>query len=133
MITDADRLVQALADPARLRASVLLNGEPALCVCELMAALGVSQPKMLRHLAALRAQGIVEDGRIANRVFYRLHPRLPGWARGVIDHLGHGLIRSPDLAAARRRLEAFPNRPRQRHAFPANGPDPAREDVDHAV
>ena len=134
MRTDADQLVQALADPTRLRAAVLLSREPSLCVCELTAALGVSQPKMSRHLAALRAQGIVEDGRVANRVFYRLHPRLPDWARGVIDQLGQGLARSHDLAAARRRLEAFPNRPSQRDAFtPADRPGPAREDSCDAV
>ena len=37
---------------------------------------------MSRHLAALRALDIVEDARIANRVFYRLNPTLPDWALG---------------------------------------------------
>lgn len=133
MRPSADHLVQAVADGTRLRAAVLLSREPSLCVCELTAALGVSQPKMSRHLAAMRAQGIVEGGRVANRVFYRLNPRLPAWARGVIDDLGHGLTHSPDLAAARRRLEAFPGRPRERDAFPGDRPGLASEDADHAV
>jgi ArsR family transcriptional regulator len=122
MDADADRLVQALADRTRLRAVVLLSDEP-LCVCELTAALGISQPKMSRHLRALRALDIVEDGRVANRVFYRLHPRLPGWARGVIAELGRGLTYSPgDLGAARLRLAAFSNRPQQRDAFRDGSP-----------
>lgn len=133
MKPDADQLVQALADPTRLRAAVLLAHEPSLCVCELTAALGVSQPKMSRHLAALRAQGIVEDGRVANRVFYRLHPRLPAWARGVVDQLTHGLTHSQELAAARRRLEAFPNRPQQRDAFAADFAVTKSKGGDHAV
>src|SRR5512144_1486876 len=97
MMIDADALVQALADGTRLRALVLLTREESLCVCELTAALGVSQPKMSRHLAALRALDIVEDARIANRVFYRLNPGLPDWARGVIDNLADGVTKSRDL------------------------------------
>src|SRR5512144_2200529 len=62
MMIDADALVQALADGTRLRALVLLTRETSLCVCELTAALDVSQPKMSRHLAPLRALDIVEDG-----------------------------------------------------------------------
>jgi ArsR family transcriptional regulator len=61
MVIDGDTLVQALADGTRLRALVLLTEQPSLCVCELTAALGVSQPKMSRHLAALRALDIVEE------------------------------------------------------------------------
>src|SRR5512143_1399258 len=87
MTMDAATLIQALADGTRLRVLVLLTREGSLCVCELTAALGVSQPKMSRHLAVLRALDIVGDARIANRVFYRLNSGLLGWARGVINHL----------------------------------------------
>jgi len=52
---------------------------------------------MSRHLAALRALGVVEDSRVANRVFYRLHPALPGWARGVVDHLAAGVTATHEL------------------------------------
>src|SRR5512147_1567730 len=114
MTIDADTLVQALADGTRLRALVLLTRERSLCVCELTAALDVSQPKMSRHLAALRALDIVEDARMANRVFYRVHPELPGWARGMIEHLAQGMTGTPDFAGVQRRLDKFPNRPQQR-------------------
>ena len=79
---DADTLIQVLGDPTRLRALVLLTEEGTLCVCELTAALDVSQPKMSRHLAAMRALDVVEDWRVANRVFYRLNPGLPVWRAG---------------------------------------------------
>jgi ArsR family transcriptional regulator len=135
MMIDADTLIQALADGTRLRALVLLNREPSLCVCELTAALDVSQPKMSRHLAALRALDIVEDGRVANRVFYRMHPGLPGWARGVIDHLANCMTGTPDFAAVQRRLDEFPNRPRQRAEFRCTDSDldRGREEIGHAV
>ena len=125
--------MQALADGTRLRALVLLSEEPSLCVCELTAALNISQPKMSRHLAALRALNVVEDGRVANRVFYRLHPRLPPWARGVIEHLAQGLTATSDFVSLRHRLEEFPNRPRDRDAFHPGGVDRDQEEVGHAV
>jgi len=135
MTITADILVQALADGTRLRALVLLRGEDSLCVCELTAALDVSQPKMSRHLAALRALDIVEDARIANRVFYRLHPDLPDWARGVVDRLAEGTAATPDFATVQRRLREFPNRPRQRASFRCGGGDldRVRRGIGHAI
>lgn len=114
---DADTLIQALGDPTRLRALVLLKGEGTLCVCELTAALDVSQPKMSRHLAALRALDVVEDCRVANRVFYRLNAGLPDWARGVIHHLGDSVIASHEFKQIGERLKDMPNRPQQRADF----------------
>lgn len=135
MMINADALVQALADGTRLRALVLLSRERSLCVCELTAALDVSQPKMSRHLAALRALDIVEDARIANRVFYRIHPDLPDWACDVVDRLARGLAEMPDFAAIQRRLNEFPNRPRQRATFRCGDGDLHRgqEEIGHAV
>ena len=134
MMINVDSLVQALGDGTRLRAMVLLSREVSLCVCELTAALDVSQPKMSRHLAALRALDIVEDARIANRVFYRLHPDLPDWARGVVDRLGQGIAATPDFAIVQRRLREFPNRPRQRASFQCGDGDLDRgREIGHAV
>lgn len=117
MTIEPDTLIQALADGTRLRALVLLNRETSLCVCELTAALDVPQPKMSRHLAALRGLGIVEDARIANRVFYRLDLGLPDWARGALDRLADGLRKTGDLAVIDQRLRGFPTRPGERPAF----------------
>lgn len=114
---DADTLVQALANGTRLRALVLLTRKGSLCVCELTAALDISQPKMSRHLATLKVLGLVQDARIANRVFYHVHPELPGWAQGVIDDLADGMTGAPEFASIARRLEELPNRPRQRPGF----------------
>jgi ArsR family transcriptional regulator len=134
MMIDADALVQALADRTRLKALVLLTRESSLCVCELTAALDVSQPKMSRHLAALRALDIVEDARLANRVFYRLHPELPGWALGVLHGLAEGMVAASGFAAVQRRLHEFPNRPRQRAAFVCGSDlDRDRKETAHAV
>jgi ArsR family transcriptional regulator len=135
MMIDADILIQALSDRTRLRALVLLRNEGALCVCELMAALNVSQPKMSRHLAAMRALDVVEDCRVANRVFYRIDPNLPDWARGAIDHLAESVTASPEFGGIAERLRKMPNRPPQRADFDGGDAEaePTIQEVDHVV
>jgi ArsR family transcriptional regulator len=54
------------------------------CVCDLMEALQLDQPKTSRHLAQLRKCGILLDERRGKWVFYKLHPELPQWAQDVI-------------------------------------------------
>jgi ArsR family transcriptional regulator len=65
------RMMKALGDEARLRMVALLaHGE--LCVCHLEAALGLPQWSTSRHLAVLRAAGLVEHDRRGTWVYYRL-------------------------------------------------------------
>lgn len=71
---------KALADETRLRSLLLIQQEQELCVCELVAALADSQPKISRHLAQLRRDGIVLDRKQGLWVYYRLNPELPQWA-----------------------------------------------------
>ncbi|MBL8651872.1 MAG: winged helix-turn-helix transcriptional regulator [Sphingopyxis sp.] len=56
-----DRLFAALADPKRRRAVELLGQRPH-SAGELADALGLTPPAMSRHLRALKAGGLVEDG-----------------------------------------------------------------------
>ncbi len=111
MMIDAQTFILALGDTTRLGALVLLSQEGALCVCELTAALNVSQPKMSRHLAALRTCGAVEDHRVANRVYYRIHAGLPRWAHGVIENLAEPVGASTEFKAITARLKAMRERP----------------------
>jgi ArsR family transcriptional regulator len=77
-------LFKHFAEETRLKSLLLLsankesaNGE--LCVCELMCALELSQPKISRHLAQLRNAGLVQDRRAGKWVYYRIHPELASW------------------------------------------------------
>ena len=81
----AARFFQMLSDGTRLRCLVLLQSQGELCVCELTHALGIIQPKISRHLAALRDAGIVVDRRQGQWIFYRLNEALPGWQADAID------------------------------------------------
>lgn len=54
-------------------------------MCDLMEALQLDQPKTSRHLAELRKCGLLLDERRGKWVYYRLHPKLPDWARKVLQ------------------------------------------------
>ncbi len=71
---------KCLADPTRLYTTLLLSEMGELCVCDLVTALELSQPKISRHLAPLRLCNIVEDRRDGHWVYYKLDSRLPAWA-----------------------------------------------------
>lgn len=100
----AETLFKALADETRLRTVLLLAARGELCVCELTQALAVSQPKMSRHLAALREAGLVSDRREGLWVFYRLAPALPDWARELLQHTAAGVTAEQPFAGDRQRL-----------------------------
>lgn len=64
-------IYQCLCDETRLRILHLLrDGE--LCVCHFQEILGAPQVKISKHLAYLRARGLVESRKEANWVVYRL-------------------------------------------------------------
>ena len=79
------QLFQLLSDDTRLRSLMLMKQERELSVCELVHALGEIQPKVSRHLAALRDYGVVIDRRSGQWIYYQIDPDLPAWARQVIE------------------------------------------------
>lgn len=107
-------LFRALADDTRMRALVLLHAEGELCVCELTAALAVSQPKMSRHLASLRDLGLVASRRDGLWIHYRIAPGLPSWAAHVLAASCEGLGEQSPFRDDRARLAAMPDRPELR-------------------
>jgi ArsR family transcriptional regulator len=105
------KLFQLLSDSTRLRCTVLLRQEGELCVCELVHALGVIQPKVSRHLAALRDAGVVTDRRDGQWIYYRINPDLPVWAREVIEAAVEAGRAGPPFAGDRAALSGMPDRP----------------------
>jgi ArsR family transcriptional regulator len=111
MTTALTDIFGALADSTRLRLISLLVAEGELCVCELVTALDLSQPKISRHLGVLRGLRLVTDRRDANRVFYRLSPDLPAPVRLILQTVAGATTAAEDLVADRRRLAGMPGRP----------------------
>jgi ArsR family transcriptional regulator, arsenate/arsenite/antimonite-responsive transcriptional repressor len=95
---------KCLSDDTRLKSLLLLQLKKELCVCELMSALQESQPKVSRHLADLRACGLVLDERQGKWVYYRINKELPAWALKILALTARE--QPPDyLAACIERLE----------------------------
>ncbi len=69
------RIIKAMAHPTRLFIvdELAKNGER--CVYELTEMVGVDMSTVSRHLAVLKAAGIVEDDKRAQQVYYRLRVR----------------------------------------------------------
>ena len=78
-------LLSALAEPTRLEALRMVWDGREHCVCELMRDLGATQSRMSRHMAALKAAGLLVDRRDAQWVRYRRAPNLPQEVVALVD------------------------------------------------
>lgn len=72
--TAAD-LFKALSDPQRVRiVNLLANSEGAVCVCDITAAVGLSQPTVSFHLKKLTAAGLLDRTRRGVWAYYAVNP-----------------------------------------------------------
>ncbi len=78
-------IYKALSEETRLKSLLLMQKQGELCVCDLMEALNLSQPKVSRHLAELRKHGVVLDERRGKWVYYRINPTLAPWVKEVLE------------------------------------------------
>jgi ArsR family transcriptional regulator len=97
-------LFRALADRTRLR---LLNliADKEICVCYFVEILGMSQPKISRHLAYLRRAGVVAARRQGRWMHYRLLAPQDAVASGILTETLSHLRQLPDMQADRARLD----------------------------
>ena len=76
--TDPDvRLLQALADPARLEIVRQLGRQPAVCACDFTDCCGVAQPTVSHHLRVLREAGVLRSERRGTNIYYSLADDFP--------------------------------------------------------
>jgi len=111
MNIQANELFRLLSDDTRLRSLLLMQAEGELCVCEMMHALDVIQPKISRHLALLRDAGVVSDRRQGQWIYYCLNPQLPEWAGAVITQTAAAMEATSPFAEDRASLANMANRP----------------------
>ena len=102
-----------LGDETRVRALALMARETELCVCELVAALDLSQPKISRHLAALRAGGLIDARRDAQWIFYQINPSLPDWQKQAVEAALSSVAAEPVLKQDKTRLDNMKDRPQR--------------------
>ncbi|MEN6587298.1 MAG: metalloregulator ArsR/SmtB family transcription factor [Sulfuricella sp.] len=108
---DSNDFFDALSDETRRRLLALLVNDDELCVCELCFALDMPQPKVSRHLAVMREDGVLTVRREGLWIYYRIHPLLPAWAYRVLDQMVQGCGGLALFADDRKRLGEMPNRP----------------------
>jgi DNA-binding transcriptional ArsR family regulator len=85
------QVFSTLANETRLRCLHLVLRRGEVCVCELVDALGVSQPTVSKAMAALRQAGFVVDRRDATWTYYRRNPDMPVWQRELVATLSRHL------------------------------------------
>ncbi len=106
-----EQFFKCLSDATRLRCITLLQKQGKLCVCELTAALDLSQPKISRHLALLRQCGLLLDKREGQWVFYHINPELPAWAHAILDNAVTAVTNDEQFKVDLERLNNMTGRP----------------------
>ena len=99
------QLFKCLADDTRLKSVLIISELEEACVCDLIAALELDQPKVSRHLAELRKCGVLQDERRGKWVFYRLNDNLPPWALTLIKQTA--VSNQPYFTAALEKLRIY--------------------------
>lgn len=107
----APQLFKALSDPTRLRCLSLLANADELCVCELTHAMGLPQPKVSHHLAALRKAGLVSDRKRGLWIYYSICQEVPQWVVEVVRTAAGGIRDEEPYASDAVALAEMPNRP----------------------
>lgn len=100
-----DLMFRAFSDRTRLRIlHMLIGGE--LCVCDIVAVLGVPQPKASRHLAYLRRAGLVTARKEGLWSYYQLATARSTFHKKLLDCLSCCFVEVPELAADAKQLAA---------------------------
>src|ERR1700694_5559130 len=95
---EIDVLFRALADPTRLRL-LNLTADREVCVCYFVQILGISQPKISRHLAYLRRAGIVAARRQGRWMHYRVVTPQDGAAAAILKETLAHLRRKKEMSS----------------------------------
>jgi len=112
-------IFKALSDETRLRIIKLLQrGE--LCVCDIGAALAMSQPKVSFHLAVLKNSGLLKDRKQGKWVHYSLDES-EMFKRFLLLSVNEK-VSEKEVESDRARLEAFlRNEPQGENVVPLSG------------
>ena len=95
---DFTAVMKALSDPNRVKIIKMLQHK-SMCVCEIKAALNLSQPSVSKHLKMLEKAGLVSSQKDGLWVNYHLSDgsRTP-YAASLLGNLRHWLDDDPEIA-----------------------------------
>ncbi len=72
MIEQTARVLKALGEPTRLKIIRFLS-ERELCICELVAILDMSQPRVSQHVKVLKQAGLIKERRVKQNSYLSLN------------------------------------------------------------
>ena len=82
---DAAECLRVLADPTRLSMLATLRSAPnAVCICDFLAAYGLSQPTISHHMGKLKRAGLVTAHREGIWIYYQAITPLPPLVEAVL-------------------------------------------------
>jgi len=98
------KVMKALRDPNRVKIfKMLQHGE--LCVCEIQAALGVSQPTVSKHVKILEAAGLLSSRKDGLWVHYKLQDQSTSpYAAAMLGNMKHRLEQTPEISELTKKL-----------------------------
>jgi ArsR family transcriptional regulator len=101
---DFIRVMKALSDPNRVKIVKMLQHK-LMCVCEIQAALGISQSSVSKHLKILEEAGVVDFNKEGLWVNYYLTDggKSP-YASSLMGNLRHWLEDEPEVTELVKRL-----------------------------
>lgn len=104
MLTQLLEQLKALGDETRLKIFKLVERQE-LCVCQIVPAIGLSQPTVSIHLAKLRRAGLVKERREGPWTFYSADREgLAGFRDALALFLDASLADLPEMQEVARRL-----------------------------
>lgn len=110
-MVDSLTLFKLLADDTRLAIILLLVKEPELCVCEFIAVLELSQPKISRHLAMLREAQLVSTRKSGKWVHYSLNTNLAPQIDEILKQAAQ--LEEDQLKVLEQKLQIMGDRPQR--------------------
>jgi ArsR family transcriptional regulator len=101
------KVMKALSDPNRVKIVKMLQ-KGTMCVCEVQAALEISQPTVSKHLKILEGAGLVDRKQKGLWAHYSLTDggRSP-YAASLLGNLMHWLVDDPSIRDLIERSEAI--------------------------
>jgi DNA-binding transcriptional ArsR family regulator len=103
---DLASICDALSDPGRLRiVAALFPGE--LCVCQILELLELAPSTVSKHLAILRAAGLIDARKEGRWMYYRIADQATPVARSALRWLRSSLSASPQAKADSKQLKAI--------------------------
>jgi ArsR family transcriptional regulator len=103
-MSELSALFRALSDETRLRIVKLLEGGE-LCVCDIVAALGMSQPKVSFHLGVLKEARLLKDRKEGRWMHYSID--CPDMFRRFIIMAVLERVPGDEVGEDRKRLDEF--------------------------